>query len=211
MWVKKQMMWLACIPLLLVTGCFLVADNNPNEQEYYYWYNGEKIALYPNEDKTFLLFDHQPEPEDIASLLDIESHKIGAIKKVELGASLISTNMRDSEKENFWTVVEAKDFDFLSPVISYHAPFFYSERGGELGLTNLFYVKLLKGEDVKILEKVAKDNGVRILGNNEFMPLWYTLSCDRNSKGNALEMANLFYESRLFEASEPDLMEEMLP
>lgn len=40
---------------------------------------------------------------------------------------------------------------------------------------------------------------------NEFMPLWYTLSCDNESAGDALQMANEFYESGLFEFAEPDL------
>jgi hypothetical protein len=39
---------------------------------------------------------------------------------------------------------------------------------------------------------------VEIVGNNGFMPLWYTLSCSKNSKGNALEMANTFYETGFF-------------
>jgi len=157
------------------------------------------------------LFDHQPGPEDIASLLDIESHKIGAIKKVELGANLIPHSSHETNEENYWTIVEEKDLDLSSSIISYHAPFFYSETQVEIGLTHLFYVKLQKEEDLRILEKLASDNSISILGNNEFMPLWHTLSCDRNSKGNALEMANLFYESNFFEASEPDFMEGMLP
>jgi hypothetical protein len=38
------------------------------------------------------------------------------------------------------------------------------------------------------------------------MPLWYTLSCSKNSTGNALEMANLFYESKLFSVTEVDFL-----
>jgi len=38
------------------------------------------------------------------------------------------------------------------------------------------------------------------------MPLWYTLSCSKNSAGNALEMANLFYESNLFSAIDIDFL-----
>lgn len=43
------------------------------------------------------------------------------------------------------------------------------------------------------------------------MPLWYTLSCTKKSKGNALDMANLFYETGFFESSEPDLMSDDSP
>ncbi len=38
------------------------------------------------------------------------------------------------------------------------------------------------------------------------MPLWFTLSCDRESLFNSIEMANLFYETGLFENSEPELL-----
>lgn len=65
----------------------------------------------------------------------------------------------------------------------------------------------LKGEhDFKVLEDLAKESKVEIVGNDSFMPLWYVLSCDKNSKGNALEMANLFYETGKFMAAQPDLM-----
>lgn len=47
---------------------------------------------------------------------------------------------------------------------------------------------------------------VSIVGNNSFMPLWYILSCNQHSVGNALQAANLFYESGLFAAAEPDFI-----
>lgn len=50
---------------------------------------------------------------------------------------------------------------------------------------------------------------MEIVGNDSFMPLWYILSCNKNSKGNALEMANLFYESGYFASAQPDLMEDL--
>ena len=59
--------------------------------------------------------------------------------------------------------------------------------------------------------ELASINKVDIIGNNEYMPLWYTLSCSKESTGNALELANKFYETNLFEASEPDLMSDDTP
>lgn len=67
-------------------------------------------------------------------------------------------------------------------------------------------MRLFKAEDIDKLKDFAKENNVEILGRNIFMPLWYTLSCTKYSKGNALEMANAFYESGIFRAAEPDLM-----
>ncbi len=93
----------------------------------------------------------------------------------------------------------------------YSAPFFTTQEGEEVGLSHLFYVKLLKKSDIETLEKMAIENSVKIIGKNKFMPFWYTLSCNNSSAGNALEMANLFYESGKFSAAEPDLMVDDSP
>ena len=58
--------------------------------------------------------------------------------------------------------------------------------------------------------RLAADNGVEVIGYNEFMPLWYTLSCSSKSMGNALEMANRFYETGLFAAAEPSFVAEIV-
>ena len=75
-----------------------------------------------------------------------------------------------------------------------------------VGISQLFYVKLNTVEGINHLEKLSKENNVTILGNNQYMPLWYTLSCSKKSTGNALEMANLFYESGLFADAIPDIL-----
>ncbi len=82
--------------------------------------------------------------------------------------------------------------------------------GKEIGMSQYIYVKLKQEKDVTILESLASENMVEVIGNDKFMPLWYILSCDKSSKGNALEMANLFYESGYFESAEPDLMVDFL-
>lgn len=58
---------------------------------------------------------------------------------------------------------------------------------------------------------MASDNRITIIGNNEHMPLWYTLACTNEYSGNTLEMANRFYESGKFAAAEPNfLIENMI-
>jgi subtilisin family serine protease len=90
--------------------------------------------------------------------------------------------------------------------IIYNVPFFSNSQNEDIGLSHLFYVKLNKKEDLKILDELSLTHNVEIIGSNKFMPLWYTLSCTKRSTGNALTMANLFFETGLFSASEPDLM-----
>ena len=64
-------------------------------------------------------------------------------------------------------------------------------------------------KDLRTLQQFAEENKVTILGRNGYMRDWYTLSCTNESAGNALDMANIFYETGLFEACQPDLMCEM--
>ncbi|MFZ4708099.1 MAG: S8 family serine peptidase, partial [Bacteroidales bacterium] len=73
---------------------------------------------------------------------------------------------------------------------------------------NFFYVKLKKLEDIMLLEQYAKQSNAIIVKQNDYMPTWYVLSCTKKSDKNALELANQFFESGLFQYSEPDLMFE---
>ena len=82
----------------------------------------------------------------------------------------------------------------------------YTVSGQKLGISNNFYVKLFKEEDRNKLFELAEKHSIQVLGYNEFMPLWFTLSCDRESSLNAIEAANSFYETGLFESAEPELL-----
>ena len=78
--------------------------------------------------------------------------------------------------------------------------------GQSLGTSSKFYVKLFKEEDKNRLFELAEDHGIQVLGYNKHMPLWITLFCGKETALNALEAANLFYETGMFECSEPELL-----
>ena len=42
-----------------------------------------------------------------------------------------------------------------------------------------------------------------VIGQNKYMSEWFTLGADKRSNGDALQMANYFYETGLFEHTEP--------
>ena len=90
------------------------------------------------------------------------------------------------------------------------APYFNDEYGNKIGLSNFFYVKLKKQGDINILEQMAEQNNCMIVSQDEFMPLWYKLSVTELTEPNALECANLFHESNLFAAAEPDLTADFI-
>ncbi|MDR0765901.1 MAG: hypothetical protein LBF09_03055 [Odoribacteraceae bacterium] len=94
----------------------------------------------------------------------------------------------------------------------YWAPYYKTENDTELGLTERFIVILKPGTTVSQLEELARANTVEMIGRDPFedTPNWYHLSCTNLSNGNALEMANRFYESGLFESAFPDFIEKIV-
>lgn len=215
---KKKLSLISSIFLLiflLFFGCQDFIERNEiddsklstrsSNYEHYYWHNGEKIELSILKDKKFILFNKSDQGE-ISNFLGEKT----AFKKVVLSPKIKSlTNAVTSDL--MWATVTATDKLSDKHEVLYEAPFFLSESGKELGLSHLFYVKLKSVDDLLQLKKIAEENKVEIIGNNEYMPLWYTLSCTKESKGNALDMANLFYEVGIFDSSQPDLMSDDVP
>jgi len=146
----------------------------------YYWHKDAKVFVKKSDHKNFYLF--------------FDANK--AIENLEVNSK------RVFNKELHWALGKFEGSEF----IEYVSPAVINSYNDTLNFSNLFYVRLKDEKDVELLEKMAKETKVEILGNNEFMPRWFTLSCSKNSKGNALEMANLFYESRLFSVTEVDFL-----
>ncbi len=72
--------------------------------------------------------------------------------------------------------------------------------------SNIFFVKVKDPNDISHLNKTIVETNTKIREQNQFMNDWYSLYADKDSKGDALQMANYFYETGLFEASEPDII-----
>lgn len=172
----------------------------------YYWYKGEKIPITKNAEKEYILIRAIDEQSILA-----RSSGITILQQPQ--TVTVSTKVRRKSKaateDIKWVIIESTKNNASNPNILYQTPSFISQSGEEMFLGHLFYVKLKSQDDLVKLEDLAESEHVEIIGNNEFMPLWYTLSCSKESTGNALELANLFYETGLFEASEPDFMCEI--
>lgn len=76
----------------------------------------------------------------------------------------------------------------------------------KLGISNNFYVKIFNKKDESNLVDLAVKYSIKILGYNEFMPLWFTLSCTKKTGLSSIDAANMFYETGMFECAEPELL-----
>lgn len=188
--------------------CLLVQVGLCVSAQEYYYYKNEKVQIEKVTDKKYVVLDNLKGTADFTKIL---KQLPGDVTRFEtMSFSGIINSYQGIEIDNMsWAIVEKEGIaksTLQLPEVLYESAFYKPENGEAAGLSNFFYVKLKNKSDVAKLEMLAIQNGVQIIGNNNFMPLWYTLSCSKKSTGNALEMANLFYETYDFSAAEPDWM-----
>lgn len=97
-----------------------------------------------------------------------------------------------------------------NPEIITVQPCFLTSDQDSVEMSSYFYVKLKKEADSTALHQFAKKKKALIVRQNRFMPLWYVLQCTKETPEDALSTANIFYESGLFAAAEPDFISARL-
>ena len=187
--------------------CFVLNAESPY---YFYNYKGEKVYLSLNTEYLFLSLQERSLPDNIAQ------HRF-AHKELQ------SDRMQRSERvsSRFWTKLSLNsnmsDEQYLALLSEIRrqnknvivSPFFKMEGSDRIGLSNFFYVKLKAEKDLELLKEKASRMGSIIIEQDAFMPLWFVLSITEQSEYDALESANLFYESGFFAATTPDLMVDL--
>ncbi|WP_415325380.1 S8 family serine peptidase [Chryseobacterium sp. MMS23-Vi53] len=182
------------------------------QSKYFYYYNGKKYFLQLDKSSIAISLN----TDKIAKNLKAKTPIVESYTKNSL---FIDGRKVSDNKKTFYVEVESDatitDEQYISnikeknanPDVITAAPCFVTAEGQKMGMSNNFYVKLKSKEDIKILKELATKNNTEVLGYNEYMPLWFTLACNKNSTlTTAIEMANLFYESGKFESTEPEFI-----
>ena len=184
------------------------AADSQTADSVYYWYGDKKIYLAVNPEKQYVVYEETPNLVSTQSEIYEDGGTLSYPMLQPIGGKQISQNHLR------WGVTSSSQVSILqtrsNSSIVYHAPYYISASGEEVGISHLFYVKLKSKADESKLVQLAEKHNVEVLGYNKYLPLWYTLSCTDQSTGNALQMANLFYETGLFQASEPSIMTSFL-
>ncbi len=68
-----------------------------------------------------------------------------------------------------------------------------------------FNAKVFNENDLSDLYQMIAQTNTEFVAQNQFMPKWFQLRATKESHGDGLAMANFFYESELFEHSEPGI------
>jgi hypothetical protein len=187
------------------TGSGELTPGADGSLENYYWLGDEKIPLQKMNNKFYVMYYSADEEK-----LKAECSKTGVMlddmRELDYSQFDDIKNFDAQKFSDLKTATVEGDYEKLAPVLSlafYAAPYYKTDIG-EGRLTNRFSIELKNEVDVKLLAELADEHSVEILGVNE-LDGWYELACSNQSKGNALEMANMFYETGLFESVGYDL------
>jgi len=199
------------ILLISVLFCSL-AKGQPTT---FYYYQGEKFYLGIDHSRISVVSEGEISLDKIKNRVVTSDFNIKNQQKSFTVQNIISIDKQDIDI--FTTEIEFPDKidneEYLSIIQNLQneesilkvSPT-YTIMDKKLGISNNFYVKLYRTDDAKVLYNMAKNYSIQILGYNEFMPLWFTLSCTKETSYNAIEAANVFFESGLFESSEPEFL-----
>ncbi|MDE5982746.1 MAG: S8 family serine peptidase [Duncaniella sp.] len=200
---KTKSILSSVIAILVLSGCNdhfieepILEDINDGKCENveYYWYHGEKVYLNVDSTRFYQALDG-------SNMENIDAHRKANV------------HFKDGFNQSLkCRIVSRTDMSrFHAENIVYDSPCYITETNEKIGVSHLVYVHLKEDKDTTILKKYADEYGVVILGNNEYLPLWYTLSCSNESKYNSTTIAAKLYETGFFCDCEPGLMMDLSP
>ncbi len=212
---KKWMYIFGIAALLLAAGCdgadpatktpdggtALDATRLTELESYFYDDNGQKTPLQRVDGKYYVVF-YTADREKIETELAKNGAEIESVKEITNHA--LAGPGSDTFTDYAYGFIEA-DYEKIEaalPFVLYWSPLYSLPDGAEIGVTEVFTVVLPRSKFTQ-LEALAEQNHIEMFGWQEgdgsYTGSWYNLACTVRSAGNALQMANLFYETGLFD------------
>ena len=179
---KRALLFLFCA--LMSTQMFADPEKPFTD---YYWYQ-DSIIYLDRSDQEYIIYND--------SLL-LESDKDKLIYTEDLSYPGYTNLKWGMTKPN--AIIEDVEH------VLYRTPSYKADEEGDIFVTHRFYVKLKHNKDLAELQSLAEQYNATI-DHEGVLPLWYVLRCSLPSKRNAMELANIFYESGLFAATEPEFI-----
>ena len=192
---------ITAIFLILIAG-FSCNDNS--ESQIFYYSSGEKVYLTQITDKIFLKFTPDADKEQILGIIgsDPSLKSMFDINSDENAA--LSTIVLETKNGKPVPPTTVEFFKSRTEVVS--VSYLYQYNGQLEGLTDEFVVKLKSSTSYKQLQELADKNKCKIGDENPFTKNQFMIYVSKTSPKDALQTSNLFYETGLFEFSEPNFI-----
>ena len=210
--------------MLILAGFILSCNKNDNPSipniihpdELSYYYLGEEIPLTKVKDKFYMAFYSKNEQILRSELAKagIDFPSVEEVKRyTDYSYDLIGSGSKIF-KNYMCAVVENVDYEKVASELTantiYWAPYYQTKDGYEVGLTEGLAVKLNPKTSIKQILTLLNKYSVEMMGADKYLPGWFMLVCTNRSKGNSLELANIFYRSGLFEETAPDFIVKLI-
>ena len=206
-----------CTFLILWSVCYLgiSAQQHTSDKQFYY-YKGEKFYLQIDyslltvisEGKFFVdgitkdlppfRIDNEGKSYTKQNLPSIENSTDTKWGDIFISEMKFDSVLNETEYQN--VIRRLLEIDNVIKVL----PVYTNGFNKRVGISHNFYVKLFKKEDISVLFDLAKKYSIQVLRQNEYMPLWFTLSCTKKTPFSSVDAANKFYETHLFESADPE-------
>ncbi len=166
----------------------------------YYYYNSEKINLIEVPDQGSISFYDTLSAETINQILEQypEIHLLSIPSNSNHAIVSVDSDNCDETARLFATIKNHSK-------ISNCSKFLVSEEGFTLGISDVFVCVLKSDISLNEITELVNNNHLEILepysSGNRFI-----IRADKHSKGDALDMANRFFESGFFEYAEPEFL-----
>ncbi|TCO05375.1 hypothetical protein [Natronoflexus pectinivorans] len=193
------------IALIATAQMFIGCNKNNLENDLfidcgtrYYYYGTEKVFLTEISNMGSISFYDTLPPDIINEIL--ENHP-----EVELLSSPSSSrhSIISIDSKNCFETDELFNSIKEDSRVSNCNKFLMTKGSFTFGITDVFVCKLKSNSTQDQLMELIEENKVEIL-KHDTTNHHYIIRADKNSNGDALEMANTFFESGLFEYSEPN-------
>lgn len=185
------------------------------QSDYYYYYKGNRIDLTVDSTRLNVVSEGEFRPQMSTYARAAEYIVSNVTKSYVYNHVVPLQKQRTTNPEVYFSTLEITDgllaveYDALADKVKAESNVWqvmpsFKLNGKRVDVTNNFFVKLKSSDDLNILQEMASQYGVEIVGYNKSMPLWYTLSCTSFSSVNVFEASDLLYKSDIFACCEPE-------
>lgn len=171
----------AIVITMLILSVEMTAQNK------YYYCDEKKIPLIEQTDKSVIIT-----PKATAGAYNW-ANTLKTVRDNQLNIKVVDRNSVPSAMTK------------ASPVRNGHLESCFRNMSGmELIPTGYINVELKKSTDYGMLQSLAMEYNLVIVGQNDFMPLWYSLRLGKDCSESVIDIANAIYETGSVSSCSPD-------
>ncbi|MCL2247448.1 MAG: S8 family serine peptidase, partial [Lentimicrobiaceae bacterium] len=185
--------------VLSILFTFLLQAQQNSENFYYYY--GKKLFIQPKNNQLLLKFDPTANKEQLKTIIKSDN-SLALTSHLNIDDHTFCFAVLEAKNRNDISLATLEFYASREEVIS--ANFLFQYNNVLCGIMDEFIVKLKPTTSLGQLQLLAEKNHCKILKENDFVKNQFLLSISKISSLNVLQISNLFYETGLFEFSEPN-------